>query len=229
MPSPPPLVDTRFNAPDADISIISSNNVLFKIHSKALAFGSNAFPLDLSGSAGSYTTFTEPARFEESSTTLRYLFAFCYNDKDHPTLAECDPKTVVDLGIAAHKYMVPAAKSVCFHAMKNPTKTGNDSILRSLAYLTTFHPEAPPETFQALALKSLDWNNHLFAHHLKVVNNGMICNAEFISIWRLWKSNWLELHWTYKVKAPFSSWASNVSNLVPSYASCIKTVKNEVV
>ncbi|KAH8801981.1 hypothetical protein DL96DRAFT_1774553, partial [Flagelloscypha sp. PMI_526] len=97
------------NAPDADVLILSSDLVLFKIHSKNLIAGSGAFPVHLDK-----MPMSDPASLEESSEVLGHLFAFLYGDIDHPTLLECDIKLVAAIGLAAHKYLIGAAKTTCF-------------------------------------------------------------------------------------------------------------------
>ncbi|KAH8801985.1 hypothetical protein DL96DRAFT_1823506 [Flagelloscypha sp. PMI_526] len=224
-----PTLHERFQAADADMCIVSSDNVLFKVHSKNLTVNSGAFPADLGG-----TLRDEPAYFDESSTILGYLFAFIYADQDHPTLIDCDMQTILSIGIAANKYMVPAAKNACFHMMRQPAKETDDTaaILGALAYLNMYHSDAPDETYHQLSMQSLDWSAINFAEAVKVVKREEFWNPQLISTWRLWKMMWMQRdrrNWDDRSAQRLSVWARQQYAPPFSFASCLRTVREELI
>ena len=95
------------DAPDADISILSSDEVLFRIHSANLNVNSTAFPADIAPNPN------DPATFSEPSSILELLFAFLYHTPPHPSLKDLSFDLLQPLAYAARKCGVAAAINVC--------------------------------------------------------------------------------------------------------------------
>jgi hypothetical protein len=98
------------DAEDADVTFISSDNVIFKIHSKYIEAGSTEFPRPKKTNGGP----SERVSLPEDSETLENLFGFMYPRK-HPFLK----KDSTPIGLltkiteAAEKYQVFAAINIC--------------------------------------------------------------------------------------------------------------------
>ncbi|KAH8801983.1 hypothetical protein DL96DRAFT_1823505 [Flagelloscypha sp. PMI_526] len=225
-----PILHHRFNAPDADISIISSDNVLFRVHSKNLTLNSGAFPLDLE--YGDPSSNNEPAGFEESSKILEYLFAFLYSDEDHPTLGDCDFATILYIGIAANKWMIPAAKSVCY--LRIIAQPGEFS---ALGYLAHFHKDDP--ILESVALSCLKHHSSLIMplfHDPTLYHLRPIYPSSLLHAWRLWKLRWMEYRQMEACNSldvvefahhERSNYEELSSNLCPTFAECLDTVEKE--
>ncbi|KAH8801939.1 hypothetical protein DL96DRAFT_773195 [Flagelloscypha sp. PMI_526] len=142
--NPPRMADLtiheRFNYPDADVAILSCDQVLFKIHSRNLSVCSAAFPQgDHHWSEG------EPAVWEEPSHVLEILFAYIYSDQAHPFLSDLSLTQVIEIGAAAHKWMIPGAIAICQtriiilkeQVAKSPPE--ENTILPAFAYAVKHH------------------------------------------------------------------------------------------
>ena len=101
------LTNPKVNAADADISILSSDGVLFRIHSINLKANSTAFPTEITSNPN------DPATFSEPSNILELLFAFLYPSPPHPTLTDLSFDVLQPLAYAAHKYGIASAISLC--------------------------------------------------------------------------------------------------------------------
>ncbi|KAH8801986.1 hypothetical protein DL96DRAFT_774393 [Flagelloscypha sp. PMI_526] len=148
-----PTVHEQYNSPTANISILSSNNVLFRIHSKNLATMSAAFQVPLDSES------SEAARFDESSEVLACLFGFLYTDEAPPNLLDKKVGVIEKVGRAAHKYFVMSAVTVCQLRMVDLAKTTEASTLfHAFAYLVEFHGEDTGfgPTLDTLAFRTLD-------------------------------------------------------------------------
>ncbi|KAJ7431928.1 hypothetical protein B0H11DRAFT_824682 [Mycena galericulata] len=110
-----PQISERFRAADADITIQSSDGVLFKVHRKNLEVHSVVF-------AGAETATLpengdEIARLSETSEVLDLLFQFMYPQLQ-PDLQTLEFSVMDDLAEAAEKYMVFSALTLCRMKMK---------------------------------------------------------------------------------------------------------------
>ncbi|KAJ7844180.1 hypothetical protein B0H13DRAFT_1731405 [Mycena leptocephala] len=109
-------ISGRFCATDADMTVSSSDGVLFRVHRKNLGVHSDVFadaedttrPQD--GDEVVYLT--------ESSTVLDLLFQFMYR-QPQPDLDALDFKTFASLAEAAEKYVVYSALTLCQKKMKD--------------------------------------------------------------------------------------------------------------
>lgn len=96
------------NAPDADISFLSSDKVIFRVHRVHLDSHAEGFPpssLDLPSSH-------ELIPLSETSSTLDLLFQHIY-PRSYPCLDEVEFEELGRLAEAAEKYQVYAAMEVC--------------------------------------------------------------------------------------------------------------------
>ena len=102
---PTPLV----RAADADVTISSSDGVLFKVHRKNLELWSEGFP----GSDVPVTVHdNEVVPLTERAATLELLFRYMYKERQ-PDLSAVPPDDLAELAEAAEKYMVYPAMEVC--------------------------------------------------------------------------------------------------------------------
>ncbi|KAI0317803.1 hypothetical protein OF83DRAFT_96974 [Amylostereum chailletii] len=105
-------VNELFCAADADITLQSSDKVLFKVHRRNLAAYSEAFPGEEVPSAG------EIVHLSENSATLELLLQFMAKQR-HPIVRGLPFNTVAPLAEAAEKYQVYSAVSVCHLYMQD--------------------------------------------------------------------------------------------------------------
>ncbi|KAH8801984.1 hypothetical protein DL96DRAFT_1774555 [Flagelloscypha sp. PMI_526] len=225
-----PTLHKRFNAPDADISIISSDNVLFRLHSRNLSVCSGAFPVDMDA-----TSKSEPAKFEESSEVLGYLFAFLYADEDHPTLAECPFNAIIAIEIAANKWLIPAAKNTCYLRAMSASNT-SVSLLTNLwpdvqrLVLSKFHADDP-----ILNERAMNVLNHPTADCSTLIHNdekclGRIYTLEVFAAWRLFKLKWLEQQYNEMRSESkrghgslsLSEWAKKKPDKIAIFTECLR-------
>jgi len=103
-------VSKRFCAADSDVTLQSSDNVLFKVHRRNLAFhfesfaGAEAF--------ANASTSSEDVCLSESAAVLDLLLRFMYRQRQ-PDLGGIDFHILADLTEAAEKHEVYAAMTVC--------------------------------------------------------------------------------------------------------------------
>ncbi|KAF5380013.1 hypothetical protein D9615_006295 [Tricholomella constricta] len=109
---PPQKVSENFNADDADVSFVSSDDVLFHIHRKTLEVNAGAFP------PAEFDTHGEIAQLTEDAATLELLFQFIY-PRRHPHLGSTPFESLALLAEAAEKYEVFAAMNVCWIRMRS--------------------------------------------------------------------------------------------------------------
>ncbi|KAJ7189086.1 hypothetical protein C8R46DRAFT_1056567 [Mycena filopes] len=106
----PLKISERFCAPDADVTIASSDGVLFKLHRKNLEVHSDVF-----ASAGDTTrpeNGDDIVHLTEPSDVLDLLFQYMYR-QPQPNLKAVDFKTLAALTEAAEKYVVYSALTLC--------------------------------------------------------------------------------------------------------------------
>ncbi|KAJ7073012.1 hypothetical protein C8F01DRAFT_268109 [Mycena amicta] len=98
-------VSERFNATDADLTISSSDNILFKVHQINLKVHSEIFAnmFDLATAKPE-----DVLRLSETSHALEILFQYMYC-RPQPALSGLDFKICAGATEAAHKYVVHAA------------------------------------------------------------------------------------------------------------------------
>ncbi|KAJ7496456.1 hypothetical protein FB451DRAFT_1207852 [Mycena latifolia] len=111
-----PEISQRFWATDADITILSSDGVIFKVHRKNLEVHSPVF-----ASAGSTTlpeNGGEPVQLSETSAILDLLFQFMY-PQPQPDLQVLEFETFAGLAEAAEKYTIHSALTLCRMRMKD--------------------------------------------------------------------------------------------------------------
>ncbi|CAK5281953.1 unnamed protein product [Mycena citricolor] len=105
---PTTTISERFCAPDHDVIIQSSDDVLFKLHRKNLEVHSLVFS-DAAAVTGSVIeNKDEIVELSEDSATLDVLFRYMYN-QPQPDLSAVDFLVVTRLAVAAEKYTVNAA------------------------------------------------------------------------------------------------------------------------
>ncbi|KAF8907124.1 hypothetical protein CPB85DRAFT_1312377 [Mucidula mucida] len=103
-----PTTHPKFSAPDADILILSSDNVLFRLHSVNIRTHTTVFPIGDNLTLSS----SDPATFSEPSGILEILFAHLYPYPPLPDLQDLEMEVVEAVGCAAHKYGIASAMLV---------------------------------------------------------------------------------------------------------------------
>ncbi|KZT05306.1 uncharacterized protein LAESUDRAFT_238562 [Laetiporus sulphureus 93-53] len=104
----------RFRAPDADLTILSSDGVLFKVHRRNLEMHSECFP----GEDPVISDSPEVVALTEKASILELLFQYMYR-QPQPDLTELDFYEFALLAEAAEKYGVYPALEVCKLQMRN--------------------------------------------------------------------------------------------------------------
>ncbi|KAG6818516.1 hypothetical protein H0H93_004357 [Arthromyces matolae] len=96
-----------FNAPDADLTIESCDNVIFRVHRKYLEAAAGAFPpSEIEAREEEIVSLTE------DSETLTILFQFIY-PRRNPEIDVLSFEPLYRLAEAAEKYEVFSAMDVC--------------------------------------------------------------------------------------------------------------------
>ncbi|KAJ7434629.1 hypothetical protein B0H11DRAFT_1938394 [Mycena galericulata] len=111
-----PEVSTLFHAADADITIQSSDGVLFKLHRKNLQVHSVVFAD--AESATLPENGSEVVQLSETSEILDLLFQFMYPQLQ-PDLKTLEFRLLAGMAEAAEKYMVFSALTLCRMNMKD--------------------------------------------------------------------------------------------------------------
>ncbi|KAF9471884.1 hypothetical protein BDN70DRAFT_887600 [Pholiota conissans] len=112
-------VSELFNSPTADVTFLSSDHVLFRMHGSHLNVNSLGF-----ARVSEHTVMEpEPVRLEESSEVLELLFQFIEpppesRDFRQPAVDTLLPPLFFKLAEAAEKYVVYAATNVCTTYMR---------------------------------------------------------------------------------------------------------------
>ncbi|KAJ3976109.1 hypothetical protein EV361DRAFT_885054 [Lentinula raphanica] len=110
----------HFNAPDADIVVESSDNILFNLHKKNIECVTGDFLL-----AEMSSDSKEAVQLAESANILEMLFT-CLYPRPFPSLEDLDFDTFMLLAEAAEKYQFFGMMSACRLQMKEilyPTET----------------------------------------------------------------------------------------------------------
>ncbi|KAF9066645.1 hypothetical protein BDP27DRAFT_1268444, partial [Rhodocollybia butyracea] len=114
-PTPGLSVSKRFNLPDSDLTIQSSDNVLFKVHRINLEMHSQVFA-DAGGSTVG-TAKDEIVSLSETSQVLELMLQYVYL-QPQPDLRAVEWDVVKELAEAVEKYEIYAARGVCSHRMR---------------------------------------------------------------------------------------------------------------
>ncbi|KAJ3713973.1 hypothetical protein DFJ43DRAFT_889401 [Lentinula guzmanii] len=120
-PPTPPRTSTRFNAQDAEITVISSDNVLFRLHKMNVQVTSGG--LLQSKVDNDFLTLTEPA------DVLEILFEFLYPDYE-TDLERLEFTALLSVAEAAEKYGVFYAMSHCTFCLRKHTLFHSVELLR---------------------------------------------------------------------------------------------------
>ncbi|KAH9915335.1 uncharacterized protein B0H18DRAFT_99559 [Fomitopsis serialis] len=147
-----PTYSERFNAADADLTISSSDGVLFKVHRKSLETYSDIFP------GTDVPVDNEIVPLSEKASTLDLLFQYMYRQRQ-PDLSKIDADELAMLAEAAEKYFVYSAMEVCKVYMqsaipKMPLKVMGYAARHEYESLCE---EAAPHTVQAKAADALEY------------------------------------------------------------------------
>lgn len=103
------------SAADSDLTIRSSDGVLFKVHRKNLELHSDVF-----ADAGNLSSCNEIIDLSETSSVLELLFQFMYR-QTQPDLSLIEFELLCPLAEAAEKYSVHSATQVCKIYMRSVT------------------------------------------------------------------------------------------------------------
>jgi len=109
---PSPKVSELFCANDSDITIQSSDGVLFRVHRQNLESHSEVFAGAAGVSAGRESQDDEIVQLTETSTTLELLLQCMYN-RPQPDLRAENFDTLARVAEAAEKYQVHHATPIC--------------------------------------------------------------------------------------------------------------------
>jgi hypothetical protein len=106
------------NAADSDLTLQSSDGILYKVHRKNLVLHSETFAAaDAISAATGAVDNSEIVSLSENSQTLDLLLQFMYRQRQ-PDLAVVDFKTLTELAEAAEKYEVYSAMAICHVHMR---------------------------------------------------------------------------------------------------------------
>ncbi|KAF8152763.1 hypothetical protein K438DRAFT_2026812 [Mycena galopus ATCC 62051] len=168
-------VSERFSAPDADMTISSSDGVLFRVHRKNLAVHSDVFAN--AESATRPENGAEIVHLTETAEVLDLLFQFMYR---RPDLEALEFKTLANLAEAAEKYVVYSALTICRTKMRefisahplevlvyavrhDRVNLANESARRSMGCGVAEALEVlPPDTFRTWILFYERWHKQIF-------------------------------------------------------------------
>ncbi|KIK64342.1 hypothetical protein GYMLUDRAFT_39891 [Collybiopsis luxurians FD-317 M1] len=112
-PPAPPKTSPRFNAQDAEITVVSSDNVLFRLHKMNVQVTAGSL-LHSSDTEDDYIVVSE------SSDVLEILFEFLYPDYE-TDLEKLDFEALLNVADAAEKYGVFYAMSHCTFCLRKHT------------------------------------------------------------------------------------------------------------
>jgi len=173
-------ISERFCAPDADVTVSSSDGVLFKVHRRNLAVHSDVF-------AGAQESTTPPQNGDEpeivdlteDSAVLDLLFQFMYR-RPQPDLHALEFKTFAGLAEAAEKYVMYSALTLCrlkmedyisIHSLEVLTYAvrhgyvdlANESARRSMGCgVAEAMDVLPPDIFRTWVLFHEKWHKKIF-------------------------------------------------------------------
>ncbi|KAF7352234.1 BTB domain-containing protein [Mycena venus] len=167
----------RFCAADADLKVLSSDNVLFKVHRKNLEFHSDIFADAASVTIPQKDHNEDIIQFSDNSDVLDLLFQHMYRQRQ-PNLADLKFEVLLGLAEAAEKYVVHAALDCCLPEVRNPDlvashpweilkfamKHGYDELANEAArltmgmWLTDAHFVLEPDIFKKWIFFSERWH-----------------------------------------------------------------------
>ncbi|KAG5637526.1 hypothetical protein H0H81_004222 [Sphagnurus paluster] len=110
--APTRRISENFKAGNADVTFVSSDEVLFYIHRKNLETNAEGFP------SAEFDTGGEIVPLTETAVTLELLFQFIY-PRRHPDLEDTTFEILAPLAEAAEKYQVFSAMTICKIRMKD--------------------------------------------------------------------------------------------------------------
>jgi len=150
----------RFNASDSDVTISSSDGVLFSVHKKNLATHSEVFP------DGDLATNDEIVPLSEESCTLELLFQYMYR-QPQPDITELPFKQLSQLAEAAEKYRVFSAMEICRVMMKLSLPKNAIAVIAYAAKhgYTKLCLEAAPHTLAVEPREAFDHLGHMWFVH----------------------------------------------------------------
>ncbi|KAF7290161.1 hypothetical protein MIND_01329300 [Mycena indigotica] len=106
-----------FSSPDADLELLSSDKVLFKVHRKNLKFHSDVFAAMFSA-AHADREGAAPIELSEPSAVLELLFQYMYR-QPQPALRAVPFTVCAQLAEAAQKYLVYSAMPILQQKMRD--------------------------------------------------------------------------------------------------------------
>ncbi|KZP33083.1 hypothetical protein FIBSPDRAFT_1036239 [Athelia psychrophila] len=120
MTAPPDLISERFCASDSDVTVRSSDGVLFKVHRKNLEVHSDIFAAadSIATESAGNAKADEVVPLSEHSSVLELLLQYMYR-QPQPDLKAVEFEKLADLAEAAEKYQVFAAIAICNVFMRN--------------------------------------------------------------------------------------------------------------
>ncbi|KAF9006835.1 hypothetical protein BDZ89DRAFT_1079555 [Hymenopellis radicata] len=124
-PDEEPRDDPNFSASDADVCIVSSDGIRFKVHSTNLRSASSIFPTPPPTSQSD-----DAVHLDEPARVLRILLAYIYPDPPHPELEDAEFDLLYDVAIAADKYQFMMLVYICEFALEKHSATNAFKILR---------------------------------------------------------------------------------------------------
>ncbi|KZT69447.1 hypothetical protein DAEQUDRAFT_710338 [Daedalea quercina L-15889] len=169
--APSPEHSELFCSQDADLTISSSDGVVFKVHRLNLGFHSDVFP----GIEPGVPVQDEIVPLAEKASTLELLFQFVYRQRQ-PDLSKVDVDELALLAEAAEKYSIYSAMEVC----KLNMRAAIPKIpLKVLAYAAR---HGYKELCDEAAPYTVDEDAALVAEHL---------DAQLFANWVLYREHWL--------------------------------------
>ncbi|KAH8801940.1 hypothetical protein DL96DRAFT_1719117 [Flagelloscypha sp. PMI_526] len=179
-----PTPHEKFNATDADVVIISSDNVLFRIHSKNLTFASGSAVPDMTNAPAS-----EECHWDDPSDVLETFFTFIYFDSPHPDLKDSSIEKVLAVGRLAHKWGVPHAATICKiqvlatqEKLLLQTPTTPKELLSTFDYLAQYHDKELGRALDEAAMHTL---------HFPIVTAKKSLSYNFQS-WAFFRLQWMD-------------------------------------
>ncbi|KAJ7744583.1 hypothetical protein B0H16DRAFT_851181 [Mycena metata] len=118
----PTRISNRFCASDSDLTIASSDGVLFKVHHKNLEVHSDVFANAEGATRPQNGAPDEIVYLSESADVLELLFQYMYR-QPQPDLRDVEFGVFAGLAEAAEKYVVYSALGWCRMRMKESTTT----------------------------------------------------------------------------------------------------------
>ncbi|KAF9565913.1 hypothetical protein CPC08DRAFT_704343 [Agrocybe pediades] len=184
-------VHEQFNTANADVTIRSSDNVLFKLHRANLSVNTGAFP------GTEMNTQGEEVQLTESAEILELVFQFIY-PRRHPTLQNLDFSKLLDVSEAVEKYEVFPALHTCemrlqehiqehaheilVHAIKHdyPSLMNRASVILALSPLVPMLEQLPTDCIIPWVKYKESWKNLVFTKTKQFITDmsmDMLCRS----------------------------------------------------